>query len=108
MKMILQWMILLLTTLHIRLQVCQKINNYHFIFILSNANSKFLGMMYISHDISIPQIPPLTNKSIVTIHAFVSLKSIYVCVDVDKSQLNKFMRDFSEICLICTYFFYLT
>lgn len=61
-------------------------------------------MKYISHDISIPQIPPLTNKSVVTIHAFVSLKSIYVGVAVDKSQLNKFIRDFSEYCLIRTYF----
>lgn len=62
-----------------------------------------LGMKPISHEISIPQIPPLTNKSVVTIHAFVSLKNIYVSVNVDKSELTKFVKDFSELCLICMY-----
>lgn len=58
-----------------------------------------------SLDISIPQIPPLTNKSIVTIHAFVSLKHIYVSVPINKPEVDKFIKDLNIFCITCTYFF---
>lgn len=61
-------------------------------------------MKYISNDISIPLIPPLTNKSIVTIHAFISLKDIYISVSFNKAEVNKFLKDFSVYCLTCMYF----
>lgn len=61
-------------------------------------------MKYIPHEISVPQIPPLTNKSIVTIHKFVNLKSIYI-MPFDKSNINTFLNKFSEFCLNCMYFF---
>lgn len=67
----------------------------------------YLGMNHISHEISIPQIPPLTNKSIVTIHAFISLKSIYIKMPFDESNINKFLKDFSVFCLTCMYIYYL-
>lgn len=61
-------------------------------------------MKYISpHDISIPSIPPLMNKSIVTIHAFISLKDIYISVPLNVSEVNKFMKDFSVFCLTSMY-----
>lgn len=63
-------------------------------------------MKYISNDISIPQIPPLTNKSIVTIHTFLSLKNIYIKVPFQKSEVDKFIKDFSVLCLTCMYFLY--
>jgi len=63
-----------------------------------------LGMKYISNDSSVPQIPPLTNKSIVTIHAFISLKDIYISVPFNKAEVDKFLKEFSVYCLTCTYF----
>lgn len=65
-----------------------------------------LGMEPTSLDISIPQIPPLTNKSIVTVHAFVSLKNIYISVPINKPEFEKFLKDLNIFCITCMYFFY--
>lgn len=64
-------------------------------------------MKYITHDIiSIPQIPPLANKSIVTIQAFVSLRDIYISVvPYDRSEVDKFLKEFSMFCMTCMYYF---
>lgn len=62
-----------------------------------------LGMKYISHNISVPQITPLINKSIVTIQAFVGVKDINISVSYDKLQFNTFLKTFSEFCLRCMY-----
>lgn len=58
-------------------------------------------MKYISHEISIPQILPLSNNSVVTIYAFVSLKDIYIKVPVNESEFRQFLNEFSEYCLVC-------
>lgn len=71
-----------------------------FILLLSYFN---LGMKYISHNIDIPYIPVLTNKSTVTIQAFVSVKDINISVSFNKLQFNTFLKTFSEFCLICAY-----
>ncbi|KAL4112570.1 hypothetical protein QTP88_016325 [Uroleucon formosanum] len=57
------------------------------------------GMKYISNDITVPLIPPLTNKCIITIHAFISLKDIYISVPFNKVEVDKFLKDFSVYCL---------
>lgn len=62
-------------------------------------------MKYISPDINIPQIPILTNNSIVTIYAFVSLKDISISVNYDKLEINNFLNDFSAFCMTCKYLF---
>uniref|UniRef100_A0A2H8TG30 Tudor domain-containing protein 1 n=1 Tax=Melanaphis sacchari TaxID=742174 RepID=A0A2H8TG30_9HEMI len=67
--------------------------------IINNSLKLNSGMKYISNDISVPLIPPLTNKSIVTIHAFISLKDIYITLPFDKTEVDKFLKDFSVYCL---------
>lgn len=66
-----------------------------------------LGMKYISSNISIPQIPPLTNKSIVTIHTFLSLRNIFIKVPFQKFEVDKFIKDFSIFCLTCMYYLFI-
>ncbi|VVC36208.1 Hypothetical protein CINCED_3A022077 [Cinara cedri] len=56
-------------------------------------------MKYISLDISIPQIPLLTNKSIVTIYTFINLKDISISVTYNELEINKFLSDFSVFCM---------
>lgn len=80
-------------------KISKQINCYKFIFMKIWC----LGMKYISHDISIPSIPLLMNKSIVIIHAFVSLKDIYISVPFNVSEVNKFIKEFSLFCLTCMY-----
>lgn len=60
-------------------------------------------MKYISNDITIPLIPQLTNKCIITIHAFISLKDIYISVPFNKDEVDMFLKDFSVYCLTCEY-----
>lgn len=60
-----------------------------------------LGMKYLSYERIIPQIPPLTNKSTVTIHAFISLKDIYISVPFNKSEFELFLKNLSAHCLNC-------
>ncbi|XP_026816248.1 uncharacterized protein LOC113555865 isoform X3 [Rhopalosiphum maidis] len=67
--------------------------------IINNSLQLNSGMKYISNDISVPLIPPLTNKSIVTIHAFISVKDIYISVPFNKAEVDKFLKDFSVYCL---------
>lgn len=71
--------------------------------IKNNSNIYFLnlGMKFISHNISIPQISPLINKSKVVIHTFLSVKEIYISVSFNKSEVQKFLKDFSVFCSTC-------
>lgn len=62
-----------------------------------------LGIEYISPDINIPQIPLLTNKSIVTIYAFISLNDISVSVVYNQLEMSRFLNDFSVFCMTCMY-----
>ncbi|XP_060870995.1 uncharacterized protein LOC132945306 isoform X4 [Metopolophium dirhodum] len=67
--------------------------------IINNSLQLTSGMKYISNDITVPPIPPLTNKCIITIHAFISLKDIYISVPFNKAEVDKFLKDFSVYCL---------
>ncbi|XP_050056969.1 uncharacterized protein LOC114132611 isoform X5 [Aphis gossypii] len=94
-----------LTVISQNLNVIDHLNNLHTNCttmdntIINNSLQLNSGMKYISNDISIPLIPPLTNKSIVTIHAFISLKDIYISVPFNKAEVDKFLKDFSVYCL---------
>lgn len=63
----------------------------------------YLGMKYISPDINIPHIPKLTNKSIVTIYAFINLNDISVSVVYNQLEMSRFLNDFSVFCMTCMY-----
>ncbi|XP_022162076.1 uncharacterized protein LOC111027893 isoform X7 [Myzus persicae] len=67
--------------------------------IINNSLQLTSGMKYISNNITVPLIPPLTNKCIITIHAFISLKDIYISVPFNKTEVDKFLKDFSVYCL---------